>query len=89
MPGVSAGPYVIPRARIGAGQLFANPSRSGVERFTLPSSGSQLIAGVLGDDLQAVDVEVVPVAPERLDAPLDVQVAVDVVAERLHAPRLV
>ncbi len=38
-------------------------------------------AGVLRDDLQPVDVEVVAVAAERLDAPLHVQVPVDVGAE--------
>ena len=38
---------------------------------------------VLRDDLQAVDVEVVPVATERLDAPLDVEVSLDVVAKLL------
>jgi hypothetical protein len=43
VPGVSAGPYVMPRASAGAGQTFAKFSRSGVSRRTLPSSGSQLM----------------------------------------------
>ena len=40
-------------------------------------------ARVLRDDLQPIDVEVVPVATERLDAPLDVEVSLDVVAKLL------
>ena len=43
VPGVSAGPYVIPRASAGAGHVLAKLSRSGVLRRTLPSSGSQLM----------------------------------------------
>jgi hypothetical protein len=34
---------VIPRASGGAGHVFWKPSLSGVLRFTLPSSGSQLM----------------------------------------------
>ena len=74
----------MPRALGSAGHVdaYSQPQRRGAADVAVVG-----IAGDAGDrrlDLDHVDVEVVAVALERLEAPLDVQVLVHLVAELLH-----